>query len=861
MQILAHLKRTGLPYGCTSVEQDGAEVCKWIIKLRYPGGKPETVVAQVTFSATSLREPPALYVLYPRLKARTVEGGMLCVADLLTGAWQVSEESVYLLVASLYPTLDVREESNEVLPGEYGPEERRRGAEFAARLCRTQRLALAEFPTEPRSIVEELPAATGIATAAELVAHLQAIVPSGVSVSESEGVCVLSSEQPVVLPSLHAVVAGEARLPLRVSAPALVIRTGASVRLERVALTASRVEVLGHLALASCHANSAQVAVKASGQLVLEDCSVEGRTAVDTVVLAMHHAQVTLRRTKLRGLPDADSPKGSEHFDDVRTPVIHVLNHSTLTMEECVVSEGAPERSHAVVLGLDVTATLRGCKLRSRKMALLCAAAECVAEDCVFTGTVWCTHQSKTQLTRCSLTGASLSTYGYLSELFSRLDLTDCTASGVACGCFIDESVSQLNGCKFSATSCALTVNDKAKCTATRLTIEPAAGDVVEDGVTVSQRALLVLRDSDIRNVRDRGIALCRGGKLRLDDVRIDGCSHPQSEDSNGVWLINPGAPVVMKGVVVRGFRYGMSLGLSPTHLIEIKESRVTESHMGMQVQKCPGGVNLTDVVVRATGVGMQVDTQSRCIALRLTLEPDEGKTLPRGLGIADASAMRLTDSQICNITEQAVFVNQSRIVADRLRVERLSPTTGTSQHCTGINLQNGADATGPWSSTLTGVEVRGYYHGIVVNNCRSKTELSDCRVSGSYAAYYVAGSTDVSLTGCHARAAGCGLWLLGKAKVVATQLTVEPEEGKPSIVRGVEVEASTLELCDSDIRGASEAAVFLLKRAEVKVDEKVRIVNHPSTTITYGVKQDGSKVSYKKGSSNNSSEESCIVA
>lgn len=110
-------------------EPDEDDVRKWFVKLHYAGAAVEHVDIQLSFPADGL--PPTVSVLQPRLVAPFIHHGALCSYDLMSTAWQLTKESVVLLLMALHRSLDVGDPRSGVTldaaSQQYTTEERQRG--------------------------------------------------------------------------------------------------------------------------------------------------------------------------------------------------------------------------------------------------------------------------------------------------------------------------------------------------------------------------------------------------------------------------------------------------------------------------------------------------------------------------------------------------------------------------------------------------------------------------------------------------------------------------------------------------------------------------------------------------------------
>jgi hypothetical protein len=107
MKTLQQLKGKGkqLPVGCSALELiDDDDALQWYVTLSYRNDEA-TVSVKLLFEVGTTRMPK-VFVIQPRLKADFIHHGAVCARDLFTQSWELTLESITLLILSLHVTLD-----------------------------------------------------------------------------------------------------------------------------------------------------------------------------------------------------------------------------------------------------------------------------------------------------------------------------------------------------------------------------------------------------------------------------------------------------------------------------------------------------------------------------------------------------------------------------------------------------------------------------------------------------------------------------------------------------------------------------------------------------------------------------------
>jgi hypothetical protein len=102
MQTLRQLQAAPLPEGCAAVDISD-NVAQWSVTLVYEHGL--TVSVKLLFEEGSTRMPK-VFVIQPRLKADFIHHGAVCARDLFATSWELTLESITMLILSLHVTLD-----------------------------------------------------------------------------------------------------------------------------------------------------------------------------------------------------------------------------------------------------------------------------------------------------------------------------------------------------------------------------------------------------------------------------------------------------------------------------------------------------------------------------------------------------------------------------------------------------------------------------------------------------------------------------------------------------------------------------------------------------------------------------------
>jgi hypothetical protein len=587
-------------------------------------------------------------------------------------------------------------------------------------------------------------------------------------------------------------------LSVRFDVPCAVIPADSAVCLRNVRLTVWHCIVYGMLRLTHSEVVAEQVVVAGRGAFFTEDCAVRG-SADDTLLVAQHRATATVRRSSLRC-----PPSGKEGSRSV--PFLLTLNCSVLTLEDCVVEASCRDVGLRALVASSVS--LQRCVIRAGSSAVRSIGGAVSGVESTFTGGIVGEQQSIVELRSCTVDGA---TRGFTVTGSSRLTLEQCTASGTtAVGCLVDGAVATIRGSLLTGTEASLRVVNKSKCIATQLVVEPVKGKTLMHGVEVRDASTLVIKDSDIRNVASVGMFVVDNGSVDAEDLRIDGCTKAPGDESRGLRLENAGVCSVRR-TTVRGYRCGIICVRCARSALTIEDCACDESYVGLWLYGC-SDASVVRCRARSSEAGLSV-LKSKCIATQLVVEPVEGKTLKHGVEVRDGATLVIKDSDIRNVASVGMFVvDNGSLDAEDLRIDGCTKPPGSPW---GVWVENAGVC------SVRRATVRGYRCGIGGLRCGSGTlTIEDCACDESYVGYQLDGCSDASVVRCRARSSGAGLLVLNKSKCTASQLLVEPVEGK-TLMHGVEVgDGATLVIKDSDIRNADSVGMLVVDNGSLDAED-----------------------------------------